>query len=69
MQLLLMLTLLLELSMISAPCHSCINSSRSSEKSVNWLVLTDCYLDQTICDRLCENRPCSHLVVIRETLI
>ena len=22
-----------------------------------------------ICDRLCENRPCSHLVVIRETLV
>ena len=22
-----------------------------------------------ICDRLCENRPCLHLVVIRETLV
>ena len=22
-----------------------------------------------ICDRLCENRPCSHLLVIRETLV
>ena len=22
-----------------------------------------------ICDRLCENRPCSHLVVFRETLV
>ena len=24
---------------------------------------------RSICDRLCENRPCSHLVVIRETLV
>ena len=23
----------------------------------------------SICDRLCENRPCSHLVIIRETLV
>ena len=22
-----------------------------------------------ICDRLCKNQPCSHLVVIRETLV
>ena len=22
-----------------------------------------------ICDRLCENQPCSHLVVIRETFV
>ena len=22
-----------------------------------------------ICDRLCENRPCSHLIVLRETLV
>ena len=23
----------------------------------------------SICDRLCKNRPCSHLVVIRETAV
>ena len=28
-----------------------------------------CYKHITICDRLCKNRPCSHLVVIRETLV
>ena len=26
-------------------------------------------ITQSICDRVCENWPCSHLVVIRETLV
>ena len=30
-----------------------------------WLFTAKCYL---ICDRLCENRPCSHLVVLEKHL-
>ena len=35
----------------------------SNNVRITWMVCTH------ICDRLCENRPCSHLVVIRETLV
>ena len=35
--------------------------------SIEGALQPELQLDGTICDRLCENRPCSHLVVIRET--
>ena len=34
----------------------------------NQFLSTDHVLNY-ICDRICENQPCTHLVVIRETLV
>ena len=36
-----------------------------------WYIIinSNCYNNIKICDRLCENRPSSHPVVIRETLV
>ena len=56
-----------------APCTHDIISNVPTSNTINRhdvsLLHHELHNLCNICDRLCENRPCLHLVVIRETLV